>query len=337
MNQETFQLRHQQAWAAFERWLEVRARPKTGPRPQAGEGVFDDAQFPAAYRHLCQQLALAERRCYSVLLIRRLQDLAQRGHLVLYRPPAPRLQRVADFFAAEFPRLVREQWRAMAVASALFFIPLIVAIVVLQYRPELVHSVFGPEQLSQFESMYDPASKSQALGRESGTDLKMFGYYIMNNVSIGFRTFASGLLGGVGSIFVLVFNGIFIGGIAGHLTAIGYGGPFWRFVVGHSAPELLAIVIAGGAGLHIGMALIAPGRRTRARALVEAGAVGAKLVLGAFAMLLAAAFIEAYWSSIGWMPNPIKFGTGLSLWVAILLWFWRGGRDVKAYDANKRG
>jgi uncharacterized membrane protein SpoIIM required for sporulation len=296
--------------------------------------VFDDAQFPAAYRRLCQQLALAERRCYSVPLIRRLQDLAQRGHLVLYRPPAPRWHRALDFFMTEFPRLVRAQWRAMSVAALLFFVPLIAAIVALQYRPELVHGLFDPQRISQFESMYDPASNAQALGRESGTDLKMFGYYIMNNVSIGFRTFASGLLACVGAIFVLVFNGVFIGGIAGHLTVIGYGGPFWRFVVGHSAPELLAIVIAGGAGLHIGMALIAPGRRSRGRALVEAGAVGARLVLGAFAMLILAAFIEAYWSSIVWMPNPVKFGSGFALWGGILAWLGLGGRGHPPADTG---
>jgi uncharacterized membrane protein SpoIIM required for sporulation len=335
VNQELFQVSHQQEWAAFERWLDVRARPKSRPRPQRDEGVFDDAQFPAAYRRLCQQLALAEKRCYSVPLIRRLQDLAQRGHLVLYRPPAPRLHRVLDFFAAEFPSLVRAQWRAMTVSALLFFVPLIAAIVVLQYRPEFVHSLFGPEQIGKFESMYDPASKSQALGRESGTDLKMFGFYIMNNVSIGFRTFASGLLAGVGAVFVLVFNGVFIGGVAGHLTAIGYGGPFWRFVVGHSAPELLAIVVAGGAGLHIGMALIAPGRRSRSRALVEAGTVGAKLVLGAFAMLVCAAFIEAYWSSIIWVPNPVKFGVGFALWSGILAWFCLGGRGRDFTEAKE--
>jgi uncharacterized membrane protein SpoIIM required for sporulation len=334
MNQDLFQSAHQEEWAAFERWLDARARPKAQVRPH-DKDVFDDAQFPVAYRRLCQQLALAEKRCYSVPLIRRLQELAQRGHRVLYRPPAPRWHRVLDFFATDFPRLVRAQWRAMSIAALLFFVPLIVAIVVLQYRPELVHSLFGPEQIGKFESMYDPASKTQTLGRESGTDLKMFGYYIMNNVSIGFRTFASGLLAGIGAVFVLVFNGVFIGGIAGHLTAIGYGGPFWRFVVGHSAPELLAIVIAGGAGLHIGMALIAPGRRSRARALVEAGAVGARLALGAVALLIFAAFVEAYWSSLGWMPNPVKFGTGFALWSGILAWLGLGGRDRDSTETRR--
>jgi uncharacterized membrane protein SpoIIM required for sporulation len=326
MKQVVFQSRHEEEWLAFERWLDARTRPQARDRLCDGDGVFGDSEFPAAFRRICQQLALAERRDYSALLIQRLRELVQRGHLVLYRPRAPRARRIVDFFAAGFPRLVRAQWRAMAVAALLFFVPLVGVIALLQIHPELVHTLFDPAQLASFENMYDPASSAERLGRESGTDLKMFGFYIFNNVGIGFRTFASGLLAGVGAIFVLIMNGVLIGGVAGHLTAIGYGGPFWRFVAGHSAPELLAIVISGGAGLQIGMALLAPGRRTRGRALVEAGAVGAKLVLGVFAMLVFAAFVEAYWSSIAWMPSPIKFSVGGLLWLSIPLWLWRGGR-----------
>jgi uncharacterized membrane protein SpoIIM required for sporulation len=332
MKQEIFQSRYGQDWLAFERWLDVRTRPRARDRLLESEGVFSDVEFPAAYRRLCQQLALAQRRGYSALLIQRLQDLAHRGHLVLYRPRPPRARRIVDFFSAGFPRLVRSQWRAMAIAALLFFVPLLGSIALLQVRPELVHTLFDPGQLASFENMYDPNSATQKLGRESGSDMRMFGFYIFNNVSLGFRTFASGLLAGVGSIFVLIMNGVIIGGVAGHLTAIGYGDPFWRFVAGHSAPELLAIVIAGGAGLQIGMALIAPGRRTRGRALVEAGAIGARLVLGVFAMLVFAAFVEAYWSSIGWMPAPIKFTVGGLLWLTILLWLWRGGRGRSDVD-----
>ena len=130
----------------------------------------------------------------------------------------------------------------------------------------------------------------------------MFGHYIWNNVSIGFRTFASGLLAGVGAIVVLIVNGVMIGGVAGHLQAVGHGDPFWRFVAGHSAPELTAIVIAGGAGLRLGLNLIAPGQRRRIDALVEGGRRGALLCLGVLAMLVFAAFVEAFWSSIAWMP-----------------------------------
>lgn len=327
MKQEVFQSLHQTEWSALEQWLKSRATPPVQRRLRDTEGVFDDLEFPTAYRRICQHLALAERRGYSTLLIGYLQTLVQRGHLVLYRPPAPRWWRIIRFFSADFPQLVRNQWRAMSVSALLFFVPLIIMIWLLQVRPEFVHSFFSPEELAEYEAMYDPASDRQQTGRESDSDLYMFGNYVLHNVSIGFRTFASGFIAGLGSIYVLIMNGVGIGGIAGHLTAIGYGGPFWRFVVGHSAPELLAIVISGGAGLQIGMAIIAPGRRTRGRALVEAGMIGAKLVLGIFAMLVFAAFVEAFWSSIQWMPIWIKFSVGGLLWTGILLWLWRGGQD----------
>ena len=90
--------------------------------------------------------------------------------------------------------------------------------------------------------------------------------------------------------------------------------------------ELNALVIAGGAGLQLGLTLLAPGRQRRGPALVAAGWIGAQLVLGAFAMLLMAAFIEAYWSSIAAFSDGLKFGSGALLWMLVLGWLWRGGR-----------
>lgn len=328
MKQESFQALHGAEWDALERWLDVRLQPRARDRLLDASGVMADIEFPSAYRRVCQQLALAERRAYSTLLIERLRELVHRGHLVLYRPRPPAARAILEFFGATFPRLVRRHWRSMAVAAALFFVPLFALIGTLQLRPELAHAVLGPEQLAEVEEMYDPAEHEDRLGRDEQTDLMMFGFYVWNNVSIGFRTFASGLLVGIGPVVTLATNGMFIGTVAGHLTAIGYGGPFWRFVVGHSAPELLAIVISGGAGLQLGFALIAPGRRSRGRALVEAGVIGARLIFGVFALLLFAAFVEAFWSSIGWMPDAVKFSVGGLLWLGILLWLWRGGRGV---------
>ncbi|WP_164133269.1 stage II sporulation protein M, partial [Stenotrophomonas maltophilia] len=114
--------------------------------------------------------------------------------------------------------------------------------------------------------------------------------------------------------------------VAGHLQHIGHGGPFWRFVAGHGAFELTAIVIAGGAGLQLGMKLLAPGRRSRLDALVDGGRIGARLCLGVAFMLLVAAFIEAFWSSIAEVPAWTKLGVAGVLWAGVLLWLWRGGR-----------
>lgn len=328
MKQELYVRRHEPEWLALERWLDARGQARKARNERRGWDGIADHEMPARYRRLCQQLALARRRGYSPVLVERLQQIMQRGHSLLYRTPPPRWHVALEFLLSGFPRQVRAERGCMLASLALFALPLVVIFVAIQLKPELASSLFDPLQLAGFENMYDPKDPERKLGRDSETDLAMFGYYIWNNVSIGFRTFASGLLAGLGTALVLLFNGVSIGGVAGHLQAVGHGDPFWRFVAGHSAPELTAIVIAGGAGLRLGLNLVAPGRRRRIDALVEGGIRGARLCLGVFAMLVFAAFVEAFWSSIAWMPAWIKYSVGAGLWTLVLGWLLLGGRHL---------
>ena len=331
MRQERFIALHAREWDEFEAWLDARAGKvrdvrRAGIQDVRWRGMRDDA-VPGAYRRLCHQLSLARRRGYSPQVVDRLQGLMQRGHAMLYRPAPVRWRAALSFLLAGFPRLVRSEWRCMLAAALVFALPMVGMFLALQWQPELVHSVYQPDQIAEYERMYQPGDAR--LGRDSGTDLAMFGYYVYNNISIGFRTFAAGLLAGIGSALVLLLNGAMIGAVAGHLQQIGYGDPFWRFVCGHGAFELTAIVIAGGAGLQLGLRLIAPGNRRRRDALVEGGRRGGLLCLGVFVMLLVAAFIEAFWSSIGWIPAWGKYTVAAVLWAGVLLWLWRGGSASK--------
>jgi uncharacterized membrane protein SpoIIM required for sporulation len=183
--------------------------------------------------------------------------------------------------------------------------------------------------MRSFESMYDPQAARRVFGRESASDFAAFGFYVYNNVGIAFRTFASGVLGGLGSAFYLVFNGIYLGAVAGHLSTHGMASTLWPFVIAHGAFELTAIVLAGQAGLHLGYALVAPGRRPRARALREAGRESGVIMLGAAAMLLVAALIEAFWSSSA-QPVAVKFAVGGALWALVIGYFALAGRDRAA-------
>ncbi|HLM54320.1 MAG TPA: stage II sporulation protein M [Pseudoxanthomonas sp.] len=325
MRQEQFIARHDAEWRAFEHWLETRADAHRA-LAERNNGEIDDDQVPARYRRLCQQLALARRRGYSPAVTARLQALMQRGHNLLYRTPPPRWRRALEFLVADFPRLVRSEPGCMSAAAALFVLPLVAMFVLLQFHPELIYGVMDPGEVAQMERMYDPADERHALGRDSGSDWQMFGHYVMNNISIGLRTFASGLLAGIGTVLVLILNGVTIGAVFGHLQQIGYGDPLWRFVAGHAPFELTAIVLAGGAGLRLGLNLVAPGRQRRIDALVSGGIKGARLCLGVAFMLLVAAFIEAFWSSTQSIPAWIKFGVSGALWLLVLAWLRRGGR-----------
>ncbi len=153
----------------------------------------------------------------------------------------------------------------------------------------------------------------------------MFGFYIRNNTGIGFRTFAGGLFFGLGSIFFLLFNGISIGSIAGHLTHVGYNDTFWGFVSGHSSMELTAIILSGAAGLKLGMALVKPGRKSRSLALRDNASIAIRIVYGAATMFIIAAFIEAFWSSKAALPLGLKVAVGILLWILMLVYFLRQG------------
>ncbi|HEX7815302.1 stage II sporulation protein M [Dyella sp.] len=321
MKQERFVAMHAAEWEQLEAWLR-QAELKAGPAMRSPQAL----DFPEAYRRLCHHLSLALARGYSREVTERLQRAVDRGHRLLYRPPAPRWQRAAVFLIAGFPRLVRQEWRCMVLAALLLYVPAIVTFVLVLLKPDFAHTVFSGMQLAQFEQMYDPSNDH--IGRTNGTDLAMFGFYIMHNVGTAFRTFGSGVIVGIGAVYVLALNGVILGTLAGHLAHIGYGAPFWRFVVAHAAFELTAIVIAGGAGLRLGLTLLAPGRQARGQAMVRAGWIGAQLALGAFAMLVVAAFIEAFWSSVASFPDLLKYGSAALLWIFVGYWLLRGGREA---------
>ncbi len=160
----------------------------------------------------------------------------------------------------------------------------------------------------------------------------MFGFYVMNNVGIGFRSFAGGIFFGVGSALILAVNGLIIGATAGHLTRLGFGSTFWPFVVGHGALELTAIAICGAAGLLLGQALLAPGRQTRLAALRAKAQSAIVLVLGAMAMLVLAAVIEAFWSPLPMVPTAVKVAFGALWWILVALYFTQAGRGQAAAD-----
>lgn len=324
MKQSLFESRHQAQWQQFEQQLADLER---------GRAKAEQCQtFVQDYRRLCQHLALAEERGYSSYLIDPLQQLALRGHQQLYRRRTTISARVLAFLLADFPRLVRREWRLVLIASLLFFASLLGIGLLVYLFPELIYSLLDQQQVSEMQGMYDPAAGrlGRAVERASSEDWVMFGYYIMHNIGIAFQTFASGLLFGVGSVFFLVFNGLIIGAIAGHLTQIGFGQTFWPFVIGHGAFELTAIALSGAAGLKLGWALIAPGRLPRGEALLQAARVSVQLVYGVILFLLVAAFIEAYWSSMTWPAPWIKYSVGAVLWGLVLAYLTLAGRAPHA-------
>jgi len=323
MNEPGFEAAHAAEWKALAASLERKRK-----------GVPSDAapasEVPRRFRRVVAQLALARDRQYRTSLIDALHSLVVSAHLAIHGARARRgygtFSALWRFIFETFPREVRREWPFVLASAIALFGPFFALLAAIQLHPDFVYYVISPDMLAKVQAMYAPDNMRLGAGREADTDLAMFGFYIFNNVRIDLQCLAGGIFFGLGTLFFLVYNGAFMGALAGHLTHVGYIETFWVFVAGHSAFELTGAALSGAAGLRIGHALVAPGRLTRGAALRAAGRPAAVLVYGAAILTTAAAVIEAFWSSRVSIPFEVKVPFGIALWAVVLLYLAFGGR-----------
>ena len=310
MKEVQFAEKRQPEWEAWDRWL--------AGREQEGSSSLALAELPGSFRRLNHDLPLAKERRYSAFLVEALQRRVLLAHQRVYGASPVQGNSLIDFLSGGLPQLVRDEWRYVTAAALLFFLPLGLMVILAQFDPDVIFRILNPEQAYEMQRMYAPDAPHLGRPRAASSEWAMWGFYIANNVRIDFQCFAGGMLFGVGAIFFLLYNGLVIGAVAGHMTQLGYIETFWGFVAGHSAFELTGAVLAGAAGLRVGYALVAPGRFRRLLALQRSAIVAGKLLAGAALLTFLAAFIEAFWSPERGIPSMVKYGFGLALW--LLTW-----------------
>jgi uncharacterized membrane protein SpoIIM required for sporulation len=319
VDRERFEELNRADWRALELSLEVLEK---------GRSIGSAEEFPALYRKVCHHLALVRHRRLGADLEARLNGLVLRGHRQLYKTRGQSGPRPWRLLLVDFPRRVRAEARLLLLASLLFYGPFAGAFAAATLRSEVALSIMPGEQIESVAEQYGPDVLIPE-ERGLGTGLYMFGFYVYNNVSIAFRTFASGIFAGIGSIFFLVYNGLVIGAVSARIRSLGYDEAFYSFIVGHGAFELTAIVLAGVAGLRLGLAVVSPGRARRADALRVAAKNTMPILYGCAAMLLVAAAVEAFWSPSS-VPPEIKIPVGILFWLGVGAFLVGAGRTAEA-------
>jgi uncharacterized membrane protein SpoIIM required for sporulation len=285
----------------------------------------DIGRLVTLYRDVCADLARAQAARYSAGLVDWLQGLTRSAHAAVYGAKARAWSvDLRDFFTA-FPRALRSRRRALAIASALFFVPFAICFAVSLFHPDFALRVL-PE--SQLRPLADAYAKGFSEGRAGGESTLMAGFYVENNVGIALRCFATGIFGGIGSAFFLVYNGLVLGATAGYIVAQGAGPNLFTFVAGHTPFELGAIVIAGAAGLSMGWSIVAPGELPRLVSLQRAARDVIVVVAGASAMLLIAASIEGFLSGSS-VPAHVKWIVGAVGTALVTIYLSLAGRNAR--------
>jgi uncharacterized membrane protein SpoIIM required for sporulation len=242
----------------------------------------------------------------------------------------PRSMRAAGrFFALTFPGAVYHCRRFVLFAALVFFVPALVLGVWLSVDPGALDTSAPREQRQAyvdqaFEQYYSDSSP-----------LAFFTQVTTNNIRVSFLAYAAGAVsGGLGAVVLLFANGAPLGIVGAWMASEGDLARFLGFIIPHGALELSAIVIAGGAGMCAGWALIAPGDRTRADALREEGQRSMTVIIGLTTMFIAAGTIEGFITGRG-LPVAARVGIGVVMWLAYISYLVVQGR--KAADQGITG
>lgn len=312
------------------RWERLSALINRATSPRSNLSVDELDELARLYRQVTGDLALARRDFPEDRATLFINQLVTRAHGVIYRdPPAP-LSQLRRFFARELPQQYRSAWPYVAAAAALFFTPLVAAVIAILVAPDTAALILPPSLLAEIKDGHtwfdaEPATRSA-----------LAAFIMTNNIGVAFFALAGGMLAGVGTLAVLVYNGVHIGAIAGALAAYGLADRLVGFVSPHGFLELSVIVIAGGCGLMLGRAIVWPGLQTRGQALVEAGARSVRLLLGSLPFLAVAGLIEGFVSPahFDW---PFKLAIGVATAVVMYAYLLLVGRSTAARAPSAPG
>ena len=309
MNVAEFIKRRKNDWLELERMLSA-----SGRRLRAGaEG---SSRFAHMFRSACADLARARAAGYPDDLVEYLNALTARCHSLFYRAPPFPLGKIGRFFTTLLPLTVRRNARYVVAGLLLFYGPMLGMIALAAHDEEALYQMVPKGMLQRFEKMYEGGHTQ---GRGEDSDLMMTGFYVKNNVGIAFQCFAAGIFLGLGSVIVILFNGILIGAVVGFVGQSPSGMNLLSFIVGHGPFELTAICISGAAGLRLGFGVIITGNRRRVDSLRLAALDAVVLVAGAAVMLMIAALIEGFFSPSS-LPVAVKFGFG-GVTALVLVWY----------------
>src|SRR5881398_51941 len=277
------------------------------------------------YRRTASDLAIARAESRDPRLINYLNSLVIRAHGRIYRADAQGGRRIRNFFARDFPRTFRRTWRYTAIAFGVFLLFSLIAFFGTRHDPDFsefagISPFFREIVINNRTRWWEDLNEANQIGSSQ---------IFTNNIRVTFYAFALGAMFGLGTLYVLAFNGAMFGAITALTYRAGFGNDLLLgFVISHGVIELSCIFIAGGAGLLIGTALVMPGDLSRADALKSRGIEAVRLIIGCVPLLVVAGIIEGFIS-----PQPInpiiKISIGAPTGIALYSYLLLGGREPK--------
>ncbi len=247
-----------------------------------------------------------------------LNSLAQRIFHNIYRGKRFPARRFRLFWTDELPHLMWESRQALLLSFSLFALACAIGVVSSIINPDFARVILGDsyvEMTLQNIENGDPMAvykESRPLGMSVGI--------AANNLFVALRTAIFGVLASIGTVFMLLYNGVMLGAFQYFFVEKGL---FWESFLTiwiHGTLEISAIIIAGAAGLVAGSGLLFPGTYTRGQAFQQSMRRGLKIFIGLIPMFVLAALFEGFLTRYTGTPAVLRLLFILSS-LAFVLWY----------------
>jgi uncharacterized membrane protein SpoIIM required for sporulation len=265
------------------------------------------------YRQTASDLATVREDPSARNLAQDLNQLLGRAHNRIYMGGHARASGILTFYRDVFPQVFRQTLPYTVAACLIFIAMAAVGWMMSLLQPGFQRYFLGTEMLETIEQ--------HKMWTHSIVSIKPLASsaIVTNNLTVSFTTFAFGVTAGIGTAWMLAFNGLLFGVVSAACWQAGMANQLFSFVAPHGVLELPAIFIAGGAGLLMAKGLLFPGTLPRRASLVKEGALAVRLALGIVPLLIVAGAIEGFISPTD-LPAPLKYLLASVMFALLILY-----------------
>ncbi len=229
------------------------------------------------------------------------------------------LRQIVNFFKHILPQEIYNSRHALLVSLGVFIIALSIGAISSAYNEDFPRLILGDDYINMTEDNIEKGDPMAVYKDER--KLNMFFGITTNNIQVSFFAFVLGFFGSIGTIIVLLSNGIMIGAFQYFFYSKGL---FWTSFLTiwiHGTIEISAIIIAGGAGIVLGSGLLFPKTYERTTSLQVSALRALRIILGVIPLFVMAGILESYVTRQTELLDAVKAGIIIvSLLFVLTMW-----------------
>lgn len=292
-------------------------------------------QIVTYYSQIKNDLSFAQSYYPKSKLTKYLNSLALKAHFKIYTIKKEKKRRFFDLWVYDVPKIAFKN-RNFIYISFFFFITFVcIGIISSKYDDQFVRMILSDDYVDQ---TLDNINNGDPLAiYSSGSHWGSAIGITFNNLRVGITSYVLGIFGGVGTLWVLLQNGIMLGSFQyffydQHVFVESLSG-IWI----HGSMEIFAIVIEGAAGLMLGASILFPGTYSRMTSFKKGVSDSVKVLISTIPFTIAAGILEGYITRYyNDMPIALAFTIiGLTLGLITyyyLIYPYRLDQKIKSYN-----